>query len=62
MTTVQAMMLVDGALGGVLLVYDDVAWSIVTGVLQVAAWMLAFFGAVGAVAGGLGYVAGLALG
>ncbi len=60
MTTVDVLMAIDGALGGVLLIYDDLAWAVVTGILSVVVWMIALFGAVGVIAGGLGYLAGLA--
>lgn len=62
MTTVDFLILIDGGLGGALLIYDDAAWAVATGVMQVMAWMLALFAAIGGVAGGLGYLAGLALG
>lgn len=61
MTTVDFLILIDGGLGCVLLVYDDAAWAVATGVMQVMAWMLVLFAAVGGVAGGLGYLVGLAL-
>lgn len=62
MTTLQLLMIVDGALGSVLLVYDDVAWSVVTGTVWVVVWIVGLFAAIGGVAGALGYLAGLALG